>query len=48
VGLRRASPFAGVLTEIERRTILLAYAESRRGHARRMRADQLERILRSV
>ncbi|MEV7621559.1 helix-turn-helix domain-containing protein [Actinoplanes sp. NPDC089786] len=48
VGLRRASPFAGVLSEVERRTILLAYAESRRGHARRMRADQLERVLRSV
>ncbi|GLY99177.1 transcriptional regulator [Actinoplanes sp. NBRC 103695] len=48
VGLRRASPFAGVLTEVERRTILLAYAESRRSHARRMRADQLERVLRSV
>jgi len=48
VGLRRASPFAGVLSEVERRTILLAYAESRRGHARRMRRDQLDRILRSV
>jgi excisionase family DNA binding protein len=48
VALRRASPFAGVLTEVERRTILLAYAESRRGHARRMRPEQLERILRSV
>ena len=48
IELRRTSPFAGVLSEVERKTILLAYAESRRGHARRMRPDQLERILHSV
>jgi excisionase family DNA binding protein len=48
IELRRASPFAGCLSEVERRTILLAYAESRRGHARRMPVDQVERVLRSV
>jgi len=48
VQLRRASPFGGILSEVERRTILLAYAESRRGRARRMPVDQVERVLRSV
>ena len=48
VRLRKASPFAGVLTEVERRAILLAYAESRRGHARRVPIAQVERVLRSV
>jgi excisionase family DNA binding protein len=48
VELRRTSPFGGILAEAERRTILEAFAESRRDHARQMRRDQLEQVLRSV
>jgi excisionase family DNA binding protein len=48
VELRRTSPFAGVLTEAERRTVLEAYAASRRDHARAMRREQVEEVLRSV
>lgn len=48
IELRRTSPFAGILTETERRTVLEAYAASRRDHARAMRRDQVEQVLRSV
>jgi excisionase family DNA binding protein len=48
VALRRSSPFAGILSEVERRRVLFAYAESRRGHARRVPGHQVERVLRSV
>ena len=48
VELRRTSPFAGVLTELERRTVLDAFAESRLDQARQMRPEQLEQVLRSV
>jgi excisionase family DNA binding protein len=48
VELRRNSPFAGVLGEAERRTVVEAYAASRRDHARPMRPEQLEEVLRSV
>jgi len=46
--LRRTSPFAGILTEAERKTVLEAYAASRRDHARAMRREQVEQVLRSV
>jgi hypothetical protein len=48
VELRRTSPFAGVLSERERQTVLVAYAESRRDRARPMRPEKLEQVLRSV
>jgi excisionase family DNA binding protein len=48
VELRRTSPFAGILTEAERKTVLAAYAASRRDHARAMRREQVEQVLRSV
>jgi excisionase family DNA binding protein len=46
--LRRTSPFAGILSEAERRTVLAAFAESRRDHARPMHPEKLEQVLRSV
>ncbi len=48
VDLRAASPFAGILPEGERRTVVAALAESRRDHARSMRPGEVERVLRSV
>jgi excisionase family DNA binding protein len=48
VMLRTMSPFAGILSEAERRTVLAAFAESRRDHARPMRPEKLEQVLRSV
>lgn len=48
VELRRNSPFAGVLSEDERRTVIDALAASRRDHARQMRREQLEQVLHSV
>ena len=48
VELRTMSPFAGILSESERRVVLDAYAESRRDRARPMRPEKLERILRTV
>ena len=48
VELRRTSPFAGILTELERRTVLDAFAESRLDQARQMRPEQLEQVLRGV
>jgi len=38
----------GILTEAERKTVLEAYAASRRDHARAMRREQVEQVLRSV
>jgi excisionase family DNA binding protein len=46
--LRKTSPFAGILSEAERRTVLSAFVESRRDHARAMRREKLEQVLRSV
>jgi excisionase family DNA binding protein len=48
VDLRATSPFAGILSEVERRTVLGALAETRREQARPMRAETLERVLRAV
>jgi excisionase family DNA binding protein len=48
VELRAASPFAGILTEAERRRVLAAFAASRADHARPMRPEKFERVLRSV
>ena len=48
VALRQTSPFAGVLSEAERKVVLDAFAASRRDRARKMRPEQRERILRSV
>jgi excisionase family DNA binding protein len=48
VELRRTSPFAGVLSERERQTVLDALAVTRRERARSMRAETLERVLRAV
>ena len=48
VELRRTSPFAGILAESERKTVVEAYAASRRDHARQMRREQLEQVLRSL
>ncbi|GAA0450722.1 transcriptional regulator [Paractinoplanes deccanensis] len=48
VRLRSASPFAGVLSEAERRAALHALAESRREQARPLRLDTLARVMRAV
>ncbi|MCO8277609.1 helix-turn-helix domain-containing protein [Actinoplanes sp. TRM 88003] len=48
VRLRSASPFAGVLSERERRAVLDAFAESRRDQARPLRVTSLERVMRAV
>ena len=48
VELRRSSPFAGILTEKERRQVLDAFAESRRNRARTVGPEQLERVLHGV
>ena len=48
VELRSTSPFVGILSEVERRTVLDAFAETRRERARSMRAETLERVLRVV
>jgi excisionase family DNA binding protein len=45
VELRRRSPFAGILTESERRRVLASLAESRRDHARTVTPDKVERVL---
>ena len=39
IELRSTSPFAGILSEVERRTVLDALAESRQDRARPMRAE---------
>jgi excisionase family DNA binding protein len=48
VELRNTSPFAGILSEAERRTVLAALAESRQDRARPMPQEKLERVLRAV
>ena len=48
VELRRASPFAGILTENERQRVLDSFAESRRNHARAVGPEQVERVLHGV
>jgi excisionase family DNA binding protein len=48
IELRSMSPFAGILSEAQRLTVLAAYAESRRDRARPMSPEKLEQILRSV
>ncbi|MEU7903801.1 helix-turn-helix domain-containing protein [Actinoplanes sp. NPDC049118] len=48
VELRETSPFAGILPERERAMVLAALADSRRDHARPMRPERFERVLRSV
>ena len=48
VDLRRASPFAGILTERERRSVLESFAESRRNRARTMGPEKRERALHGV
>jgi excisionase family DNA binding protein len=48
IELRRASPFAGILTEKERHRVLESFAESRRNRARTMRPEKIERALHAV
>jgi len=48
VELRSTSPFAGVLSEEERKAVLVAFADSRREQARPMRLETLERVMRAV
>jgi excisionase family DNA binding protein len=48
IELRDTSPFTGILSEVERRTVLDALAESRRDRARPMPMEKLERVLRAV
>lgn len=48
VRLRAASPFAGVLSERERRAVLDALAESRHDQARPLPLARLERVMRAV
>jgi excisionase family DNA binding protein len=48
IELRITSPFAGILSECERRQVLDAFAESRRDRARPMRPEKLEQVLRTV
>ncbi len=48
VELRKASPFAGILPEAERRAVVAAFAERRREHARSMPPEKFEQVLRSV
>ena len=48
VALRRQSPFAGILSEAERRDVVTAFADSRRDHARPMRRETVEQVLKAV
>jgi excisionase family DNA binding protein len=48
VDLRRTSPFAGILTEKERRAVLASFAESRRDRVRPLGPDKVERALYGV
>jgi excisionase family DNA binding protein len=48
VELRAKSPFTGILSEQERRTVLAALAESRQHRARPMPMETLERVMRAV
>jgi excisionase family DNA binding protein len=48
IELRSTSPFVGILSEMDRRTVLDALAEMRQEQARPMPAETLERVLRAV
>ena len=48
VELRTVSPFAGVLSEEERRSVLAALTDRRLDRARPLRQDTLQRVLRAV
>ncbi|MFF5295079.1 helix-turn-helix domain-containing protein [Paractinoplanes globisporus] len=48
IELRSTSPFTGILSEVERRTVLEALADSRRDRARPVPPEKLERVLRTV
>lgn len=48
IELRHKSPFAGVLSEEERRTVLDALTESRRHQARPVPMETVERVMRAV
>ncbi|HEX5203495.1 helix-turn-helix domain-containing protein [Paractinoplanes rhizophilus] len=48
IELRGTSPFTGILSEVERRTVLEALTESRRDRARQVPPEKLERVLRAV
>jgi excisionase family DNA binding protein len=48
VELRATSPFVGILSEMERKTVLDALAETRREQARPLKVDLLERVMRVV
>jgi len=48
IELRGTSPFTGILSEVERRTVLAALADSRRDRARQVPAEKVERVLRTV
>jgi len=48
IELRGTSPFTGILSEVERRTVLTALADSRRDRARQVPAEKVERVLRTV
>jgi excisionase family DNA binding protein len=48
VELRSNSPFAGVLSEAERRTVVQAYLDSRRDHARPVPRETVDQVLTAV
>lgn len=48
VELRATSPFAGVLSEGERRTVVNALAAARREQARALPVEKLDRVMRGV
>jgi excisionase family DNA binding protein len=48
VDLRRTSPFAGILPEDERQSVVASFAESRRDRARTVGADKVDRVLHGV
>jgi excisionase family DNA binding protein len=48
VELRSNSPFVGILSEVERRRVLNALAETRREQARPMRFETRARVMRAV
>jgi excisionase family DNA binding protein len=48
VALRQQSPFAGILSEAERREVFAAFADSRRDHARPMRQEMVDHVLKTV
>jgi excisionase family DNA binding protein len=48
IELRGTSPFTGILSEVERRFVLAALADSRRDRARQVPAEKVDRVLRTV